>query len=67
VDGVVDTRAFQHSSYTYEGAIESIGQFARGTSRMSAAQARVVRRLFLATVAALVVIGAAAWLVGRIG
>jgi hypothetical protein len=67
VEGVSEMRPFEHSPYTYEGAIESIGQFARGTSRMSAAQGRVVRRLFVAMVAALVVIGAAAWVIGRIG
>ncbi len=67
VEGIPGPQAFEHSPYTYEGAIEAMGQFARGTSRMSAAQARVVRRLFVAMIAALVVIGAAAWLVGRIG
>jgi hypothetical protein len=65
--GVGDGRPFQQSPYSYEGAIESIGVFARGTRGMSRAQARVVRSLFLLTVATLVVIIATASLVSRFG
>jgi hypothetical protein len=65
--GVGDARPFQQSPYSYEGAIESIGVFARGTRGMSPAQARVVRRLFLLMVAALVIIIATASLVSRFG
>jgi len=67
VEGSAAARPFQQSPYSYEGAIESIGVFARGTRGMSAAQARVVRRLFLLMVAALVVIIATASLVSRFG
>jgi hypothetical protein len=67
VEGASETRTFQHSPYSYEGAIESYGMFARGTRGMSAAQASLVRRLFALTVAALVLICLAAWLVARIG
>ena len=56
-------RVFQQSPYSYEGAIESIGIFARGTRGMSAGQARVVRRLFALTLAVLVLICVAAWVI----
>jgi len=58
-----ETRTFQQSPYSYEGAIESIGIFGRGTKGMSAAQARLVRRLFALMVAVLVVIGLLAWVI----
>jgi len=67
VEGRSESRAFQQSPYTYEGAIESIGVFGRGTRGMSPAQARLVRRLFALMVAILVLICVAAWLVGRLG
>jgi hypothetical protein len=57
------TRAFQQSPYSYEGAIESIGIFARGTRGMSTAQARLVRRLFAVMVAVLAVICLVAWVI----
>jgi len=55
-----ETRTFQQSPYSYEGAIESIGIFARGTRGMSAAQARLVRPLLALMVAVLVLIGVVA-------
>jgi hypothetical protein len=58
-----EARTFRQSPYSYEGAIESIGIFARGTRGMSAAQARLVRRLFALMVAVLVLIGVTAWVI----
>ncbi len=58
-----ETRTFQQSSYSYEGAIESIGIFARGTRGMSAAQARLVRRLFALMIAVVVLIGLVSWVI----
>jgi hypothetical protein len=63
VEGRSETRTFQESPYSYEGAIESIGIFSRGTRGMSAAQARLVRRLFALMVAVLALIGVAAWVI----
>jgi hypothetical protein len=61
-------RAFgpEHSPYTVEGRIEATGRLARGLRDASPAQLRFIGRLFAATIGALVVIGAAMWLIGRI-
>jgi hypothetical protein len=63
VEGRTETRTFRESPYSYEGAIESIGIFARGTRGMSATQARLVRRLFALMVAVLILIGVVAWVI----
>lgn len=64
----VDMRAFgpEHSPYTVEGRIEATGRLARGLRDASPTQLRFVGRLFAATIGALVVLGVAVWLIGRI-
>jgi hypothetical protein len=65
--GHIDPSAFgtEHSAYTIEGQIESVGLFARGASRASAAQWRFVGRLFIGFVGVLVAIATLTWLVAR--
>ena len=68
VSGDFDMRAFapEHSPNTVEGRIEAIGRMARGVRTMSNAQRRFLRRLIAATITALVAVGLADWLLGRI-
>ena len=67
ISGRIDPTAFgsEHSAYTIEGQIESVGQLARGADRASAAQWRFVGRLFIGFVGVLVAIATLAWLLAR--
>jgi hypothetical protein len=55
----------QPSGWTVEGQIEAVGQTGRALRDGSPAQNRYFGRLAAITIAALVVIGAVAWLIGR--
>jgi hypothetical protein len=66
VESRVQSRSFSESPYSYEGALEAMGEFAHGTRGMSASQARIVRRLFALMVAVIVLLFVAQWAIGRV-
>ena len=55
----------QHSPLTIEGGIEAFGTVGRGLTHATPAQNPYFGRPAAITIAALVVIGAVAWLIGR--